>query len=134
MRNPVTEIHLVLNLWPPSLNEYWRSYKGRNILSKKARVFCTKAIEQMRIARTQKLIPLGAVITPVAVDIELWPPDRRSRDIDNYTKGIFDALTKGGVWSDDRLAWDLHLHWARGTVKGGKICITIEPYDYFTHK
>jgi hypothetical protein len=31
------------------------------------------------------------------VEILLYPPDNRRRDIDNYTKGLFDALTHAGV-------------------------------------
>jgi len=35
------------------------------------------------------------------VRIELFPPDNRRRDIDNYTKCVLDSLTKSGVWEDD---------------------------------
>lgn len=37
----------------------------------------------------------------LAVDLELCPPTRRSFDIDNLTKGVFDGLTAAGVWLDD---------------------------------
>jgi crossover junction endodeoxyribonuclease RusA len=35
------------------------------------------------------------------VSVKLIPPDRRQRDIDNYTKGIFDSLSKANFWGDD---------------------------------
>jgi crossover junction endodeoxyribonuclease RusA len=33
--------------------------------------------------------------------MEIYPPDRRKRDMDNVCKVVSDALTKAGVWSDD---------------------------------
>ena len=38
---------------------------------------------------------------PVAVIVDLHAPDKRTRDIDNYLKSLFDGLTHGGVWKDD---------------------------------
>ena len=35
------------------------------------------------------------------VEIYLYPPDRRKRDVDNYTKVLFDSLTHAGLWGDD---------------------------------
>lgn len=36
-----------------------------------------------------------------SVKIDVYPPDRRKRDLDNLVKPIFDALTQGGAWNDD---------------------------------
>ncbi|MCV5079210.1 RusA family crossover junction endodeoxyribonuclease, partial [Escherichia coli] len=38
---------------------------------------------------------------PASVEIVLFPPDNRIRDLDNYNKALFDALTHAGVWEDD---------------------------------
>ena len=35
------------------------------------------------------------------MEITLFPPDRRKRDLDNYLKALFDAITKSGFWVDD---------------------------------
>jgi crossover junction endodeoxyribonuclease RusA len=33
--------------------------------------------------------------------MNLYPPDKRTRDIDNYSKALFDALTHANFWIDD---------------------------------
>ena len=84
---------MILKLpWPPSVNGYWRSYRGRQILSKKARQYRDSI---MRHPGVRKL--LG----PLSVHIFLEPPDKRGRDVDNYSKAILDALTHAGAWDDD---------------------------------
>ena len=35
------------------------------------------------------------------VQVELWMPDRRKRDLDNPLKAIFDACTYAKIWEDD---------------------------------
>lgn len=83
--------------FPPSVNGYWRAIKrGKicaNILSQKGRDYkdAVKAIIGDRKPIEGRL----------AVYIELCPPDRRKRDIDNYTKALLDSLTESGVWIDD---------------------------------
>ncbi|TRS74744.1 RusA family crossover junction endodeoxyribonuclease, partial [Salmonella enterica] len=89
--------------FPPSVNTYWRApnkgpLKGRHMVSASDRKYqseaCAAVIEQLR--RLPK--PSTA---PAAVEIILYPPDKRIRDLDNYNKALFDALTHAGVWEDD---------------------------------
>lgn len=54
---------------------------------------------------------------PLAVDIELFPPDRRRRDIDNAIKSLLDAMQHGGADIDDSQIDDLHVR--RGAVIPG---------------
>jgi len=83
--------------FPPSVNSYYRSIRrGRicqSILSKKGREYKDKVK-----AIIGDIKPLEGRL---AVYIELCPPDRRRRDIDNYTKALLDSLTESGVWLDD---------------------------------
>lgn len=37
----------------------------------------------------------------LAVDIELYPPDRRKIDIDNRIKALLDVMEHAGVYEDD---------------------------------
>lgn len=45
----------------------------------------------------------GALTTAVRVGVIVIPPDNRRRDVDNFLKGINDALTRSGLIADDSL-------------------------------
>jgi len=116
--------------FPPSVNTYWRApnsgpLKGRHLISAKGRAFqsaaCAAIIEQLR--RLPKPSSEAA-----AVDIVLFPPDKRRRDIDNYNKALFDALTHAGVWEDDNQVKRMQVEWGPITP-GGKVDITITKYE-----
>jgi crossover junction endodeoxyribonuclease RusA len=79
--------------FPPSVNTYWRSVKGRNILSKKAREYQNVCAAMLLGTTTIK----GSVF----LSITLVPPDNRHRDSDNYNKALFDVLVKNGVIEGD---------------------------------
>ncbi len=60
----------------------------------------------------------------LSVKVTLFPPDRRKRDIDNFQKAPFDALTHAKFWKDDEQVDKLLI--VRGdTIKGGKIVIYV---------
>lgn len=60
----------------------------------------------------------------VSVEISLHPPDKRKRDLDNYLKGVLDALTHVGIWDDDSQIDKLTIK--RGIiVKGGYVDVSI---------
>jgi len=83
--------------WPPSVNGYWRSFRGRQILSKPAREYIaavSQAMEERNLCNERTTDRLVVVIT-------LHPPTARKYDIDNRTKAVFDCLSKCGFWLDD---------------------------------
>lgn len=113
-------------LFPPSVNTYWRApnsgpLKGRHLISQKGREFqsaaCAAIIEQLR-----KLPKPSA--EHAEVEITLYPPDHRRRDLDNYNKALFDALTHAGVWEDDSQVKRMQVEWGP-VVPKGKVEITI---------
>jgi crossover junction endodeoxyribonuclease RusA len=59
------------------------------------------------------------------VDILVFPPDNRRRDLDNVLKAILDSLEDAKVFKDDSLIDDLRVR-RMDTFKDGKIEIGIE--------
>ncbi len=116
--------------FPPSVNTYWRApnkgpLAGRHLISAKGRAYqsaaCAAIVEQLR--RLPK-----PTTTAAAVEITLFPPDARRRDIDNYNKALFDALTHAGVWEDDSQVKRMLVEWGLVT-KQGRVEITISKYE-----
>ncbi len=83
--------------WPPSSNTYYRTYQGRMLLSKRGRAYKTEChgliLEQHGIFK-----PFTG---PISVTVELTPPDKRKRDLDNCFKGLFDSMANANVMMDD---------------------------------
>lgn len=83
--------------FPPSVNACYRAIpRGRicaNILSKKGREYKERIaiiLENDDLLTDKRLM----------VQIRLFMPDKRRRDIDNYNKILLDSLT-GFIWEDD---------------------------------
>jgi crossover junction endodeoxyribonuclease RusA len=95
--------------------------RGRVLISEKGRAYKSN----VRRAVIEQLRALPKASSAFAdVDIVLYPPDYRPRDIDNFNKAIFDALTYASVWVDDKQVKRLVVEWGE-KVKGGKVEITI---------
>lgn len=116
--------------FPPSVNTYWRSpnkgpAKGKHLVSAAGRKFkhavLSAIIDQLRA------IPKPST-APAAVEIILYPPDYRRRDLDNYNKALLDALTYAGIWEDDNQVKRMAIEWGE-IVKGGRVEITIVCYQ-----
>ena len=73
-------------------------------------------------------LTVGAVTAQVGrlrVEIEVYPPDRRKRDIDNVCKATLDALAKAGVYQDDSQI-DVLLITRMGIVSGGCLEVKVQ--------
>lgn len=66
--------------------------------------------------------------SPAEVVIVLYPPDYRRRDLDNYNKALFDALTYAGIWEDDSRVKRMTIEWGEN-AKGGRVEITITAFN-----
>lgn len=60
----------------------------------------------------------------VSISMVLYPPDKRRRDLDNYRKALWDALTHAGIWADDSQV-EHDEAWKGAVVKGGAIMVQI---------
>lgn len=81
--------------WPPSTNELWRTFKGRSILSRRARDWTRDGIDALKL---QNLTPIKGQFT---VLIELAPPHNRPYDPDNRQKAVLDLLVREGYIEGD---------------------------------
>lgn len=110
----MNKLKVVVPYTPPSVNSYWKrnsnggvrvSEKGREFKQNVADyVFWECDIPKTPVFKTDK----------VKVNLTLNFKDKRKHDIDNYCKGIFDALT-GILWDDDGQIVSLHIDRNLGT-------------------
>lgn len=111
--------------FPPSENTYRRHVGHLVVISAKGRVF-RKAVRAVALSsgfvpEGREAPPANMIRVPVHVRVELYPADARRRDIDNYLKSLFDALTDAQVWADDSLVRDLHVK-MMPKVEGNAFC------------
>lgn len=120
--NPIT-----LDLpWPPSANRYWRNFKGVTVVSKEARDY------RDRIARQVSYLYKVKKDIRLAVDMLIYPPDKRKRDIDNLIKVTLDALAKGLGFDDCRV--DKLFVERFEIIKGGLVKIKISEHKSIGEK
>jgi Holliday junction resolvase RusA-like endonuclease len=108
--------------YPPSVNHLWRHFRNRTVLSSKGREY----------RRAVRLVLASRSVTPqhgsLAVSIDVNPPDRRRRDLDNLHKALLDALGRGGAYFDDFQIDRLTITRC-GIVRGGRVRVSVKPFD-----
>lgn len=95
--------------WPPTVNTYYR----HKVFGKLATVYVSQEGKAYRKAVNLCLMQHGiktyALEQDLRVEIEVYPPDRRKRDLDNLLKSLLDSLTHAEVWKDDSQISDLRI-------------------------
>jgi len=113
---------IILNLpFPPSVNTYYRRGAHATYMSKQGREYKAKVADYIVESGTPKL---GAA--RLALDIVLWPKDKRKYDIDNRIKALLDSLQDAGVFDDDEQIDQINIFRGSGEVKGGQAKVMIE--------
>ena len=107
--------------FPPSVNHLWRRVGTRTLLSRRGRAFRQ---EVCVLLRGRRLKPLDG---PLEIFIDVYPPDRRRRDVDNVQKALLDALAHGGAYHDDSQIARLTIE-RQAVVPGGKVHVYIQEY------
>jgi crossover junction endodeoxyribonuclease RusA len=106
--------------FPPSVNTYYRNFRGHMVMSAKGREF-REAVQNIVI--NQNIPKFGD--KKLKLTLILRPRDKRKIDIDNRIKAVLDALEHAGVFDDD-FQVD-HIEMIRGTqIKGGLLHVVIE--------
>jgi crossover junction endodeoxyribonuclease RusA len=106
--------------YPPSVNTYWRNFRGKTVLSKSGREFKT-AVSECVIA--QNVPKFGN--KRLEVTLWLYPRSKVVTDLDNRLKAVLDGLEEAGVYDNDGQIDVLMIQ--RGEQrKGGGVDVMIE--------
>ncbi len=101
--------------YPPSINHYWRRAGNRTIISREGREYRRRVVQLLSYKHIDPL--LGEL----SVEVQVAPPDRRRRDIDNVLKALLDGLQHGGAYADDYQIARLLVERIEPTKKGRTI-------------
>jgi crossover junction endodeoxyribonuclease RusA len=105
--------------YPPSLNHLYRRVGPRTLISREGRRFRERVCAQLAALGVRRLKG------PLRIEIEVYPPDRRRRDIDNVQKALLDALQHGGLYEDDSQIVKLDIE-RRGYITRGRTIVRIQ--------
>jgi crossover junction endodeoxyribonuclease RusA len=106
--------------YPPSVNSYWGFNQSKRFLNAKAKAF--KQEVYYKVIQS-KYPSFGRSCIRIAV--ELYPPDKRRRDIDNPLKPLFDSLVSANLFDDDSQIQELIVV-RKEVIKSGCCRVSIE--------
>ena len=110
--------------YPPTVNHYWLASGHRRYIGPAGQRFRKDAYYLIKAAqRAHK--PANSLLE-VSVSLEVYPPDRRRRDLDNILKPILDALQHSGVIEDDSQVAELIVRRCE-RKPGGGIRVKVTP-------
>jgi len=104
--------------YPPSVNHYWRRVGNRTLISRGGRAFRNAVCSILAASRIE------ALVGRLEVEVVVFPPDNRRRDVDNLAKALLDALEHGGAYADDSQIVRLSIE-KNNPVEGGKTIVRI---------
>mgnify|MGYP000256078139 CR=1 FL=1 len=113
----MTEITLTLP-YPPSINNYYGYVRGRVYIKKPGKVY------RRAVWAYVKKEGFPMLHGPLELMQQIYPPDRKRRDIDNINKCLLDALQHADIMADDSQIKTMH-QYMREPVKGGRVIVTI---------
>lgn len=82
--------------YPPSVNHYWGMRGKIRFLTAKAKKF------RQEVVRIVEELGLDNDIdSSLRLEMKVYPPDRRKRDVDNTIKPVLDALEHANLYTND---------------------------------
>tara|TARA_B100000401_G_scaffold337809_1_gene236395 strand:- start:25 stop:402 length:378 start_codon:yes stop_codon:yes gene_type:complete len=108
-----------LPLMACSVNKYYRTFRGRVLISKDGREF-KKEVDML-------LNSFEKILGKIKLKLVLYFKDKRKRDLDNYNKVLIDCL-KNRLFEDDDQIYQLYMEKHIGCGYN-KICIEVESLE-----
>ena len=108
--------------YPPTVNHYWGQLGSKKFLGKKGKEFREAVFLCCLNARK------GTLNARLKMEVYLYPPDNRKRDIDNVLKPLLDALEHANVYENDSQIDKLCVT-RRETIPGGSCHVEITAID-----
>lgn len=95
--------------WPPSVNSYYYHSKRGTFVRKTGKEYTDAVIEAV-----EEQAPGVQFDDPIHLEVHMYPPDNKPRDLDNHMKGLQDSIVHAGLLSNDKLIDQLVIY--RGVV------------------
>lgn len=105
--------------FPPSNNNYYVKTARGIFISAKGKGFRAK-VEQSVIEQ----LPGVTLSQRLLLETIYFMPDKRRRDITNYSKALHDAISHAGLWEDDELI-DQNFEYRGSVVTNGFVHMRI---------
>lgn len=109
--------------WPPSVNHYYKHVGNKVLISKEGRQYREVVANRIKAAGIKK------IMDKVEVAIQLYPPDRRRRDVDNVLKCLLDSFTIGGIYDDDSQIYFLSIEKLEPMPPDGMAVVKVFNYE-----
>ena len=110
---------------PPSVNHYTkRTRNGGQALTEASREFKRTAYQAIG-----RYAPHKPSERRIAVEVTIYPADKRDSDIDNRNKLILDALEEAQFIKNDSQVDEIHTYRGKEIVPGGRVDIVVCEID-----
>jgi crossover junction endodeoxyribonuclease RusA len=118
----MSEVEFILVLpYPPTVNTYWQRTRSGGMRVSDAGVNYRHAV----VATCRPMLTgTGFRSERLKAVVDVHPPDKRRRDLDNVLKGLLDAMQHAGVYADDGQIDELTVR-RRELVDGGKVVVRV---------
>lgn len=106
--------------YPPTVNHYYgQRPRGGRYIKPEGKLFRSEVL-----AEALQKKACNYLTCEIEVDIEVYPPDKRKRDLDNINKALLDALEAAGIFRDDSQIVKMTSTKFK-QLKGGKVIVRI---------
>jgi crossover junction endodeoxyribonuclease RusA len=105
--------------FPPTVNNYYVKTKRGVFISMQGKKFRAEVLQAI-----SEQLPGVHLDYKLLVEVVLYPPDNRTRDLGNYDKALMDAITEAGLWADDSLI-DQQFFYRGEVTKSGSVFMRI---------